>query len=90
MLTDGQTDGLTDGLTDGQKIGRLYRTLLQAGAIKRALSVAMCLTPYLHSSRLSTLFLSIHVKSADIFLYISTKTNIVLLIRSASLRDSAE
>ena len=28
------TDGRTDGLTDGQKIGRLYRTLLQAGAIK--------------------------------------------------------
>ena len=25
---------LTDGRTDGQKIGRLYRTLLQAGAIK--------------------------------------------------------
>ena len=25
---------LTDGQTDGQKIGRLYRTLLQAGAIK--------------------------------------------------------
>ena len=24
-----------DGRTDGQKIGRLYRTLLQAGAIKR-------------------------------------------------------
>ena len=38
MLTDGRTDGLTDGLTDGrtdgQKIGCLYRTLLQAGAIK--------------------------------------------------------
>ena len=32
--TDGLTDGRTDGLTDGQKIGRLYRTLLQAGAIK--------------------------------------------------------
>ena len=27
---------LTDGRTDGQKIGRLYRTLLQAGAIKTA------------------------------------------------------
>ena len=25
---------LADGLTDGQKIGRLYCTLLQAGAIK--------------------------------------------------------
>ena len=25
---------LTDGRTDGRKIGRLYRTLLQAGAIK--------------------------------------------------------
>ena len=38
MLTDGRTDGLTDGRTDrrtdGQKIGRLYRTLLRAGAIK--------------------------------------------------------
>ena len=32
---DRRTDGLTDGLTDGQKIGRLYRTLLQAGAIKK-------------------------------------------------------
>ena len=29
---------LTDGRTDGQKIGRLYRTLLQAGAIKMILS----------------------------------------------------
>ena len=27
------TDGRTDWRTDGQKIGRLYRTLLQAGAI---------------------------------------------------------
>ena len=27
-------DRRTDGRTDGQKIGRLYRTLLQAGAIK--------------------------------------------------------
>ena len=27
-----------DGRTDGQKIGRLYRTLLQAGAIKRIYS----------------------------------------------------
>ena len=35
MLTDGRTDGRTDGLTDGRKIGRLYRTLLEAGAIKR-------------------------------------------------------
>ena len=33
-LTDGLTDGRTDGRTDGQKIGCLYRTLLQAGAIK--------------------------------------------------------
>ena len=33
MLIDGRTDGQTDGWTDGQKIGRLYRTLLQAGAI---------------------------------------------------------
>ena len=31
---DRRTDGLMDGRTDGQKIGRLYRTLLQAGAIK--------------------------------------------------------
>ena len=31
---DRRTDGRTDGLTDGRKIGRLYRTLLQAGAIK--------------------------------------------------------
>ena len=31
--TDGLTDGRTHGCTDGQKIGRLYRTLLQAGAI---------------------------------------------------------
>ena len=31
--TDGLTDGRTDGRTDGQKIGRLYRTLPQAGAI---------------------------------------------------------
>ena len=30
---DRRTDGLTDGRTGGQKIGRLYRTLLQAGAI---------------------------------------------------------
>ena len=28
------TDGRTDGRTDRRKIGRLYRTLLQAGAIK--------------------------------------------------------
>ena len=27
-------DGRTDGRTDGQKIGRLYHTRLQAGAIK--------------------------------------------------------
>ena len=31
---DINVDRWTDGLTDGQKIGRLYRTLLQAGAIK--------------------------------------------------------
>ena len=30
---DRRTDGLTDRRTDGHKIGRLYRTLLQAGAI---------------------------------------------------------
>ena len=29
---------LTDGRTDGRKIGRLYRTLLQAGAIKMVLT----------------------------------------------------
>ena len=29
------TDRRTDGRTDGQKIGRLYRNLLQAGAIKK-------------------------------------------------------
>ena len=40
-LTDGLTDGRTDGWTDGQKIGRLYRTLLQAGAIKSTLSGVM-------------------------------------------------
>ena len=34
MLTDGRIDGRTDRLTDGQRIGRLYRTRLQAGAIK--------------------------------------------------------
>ena len=28
------TDGLTDRRTNGQKIGRIYRTMLQAGAIK--------------------------------------------------------
>ena len=33
---DINVDRLTDGLTDGQKIGRLYRTLLQAGAIKNS------------------------------------------------------
>ena len=41
-----------DGRTDGQKIGRLYRTLLQAGAIKIGLELlngiiyngALCLT----------------------------------------------
>ena len=33
---DRRTDGLTDGRTDRRKIGRLYRTLLQAGAIKSA------------------------------------------------------
>ena len=32
--------GRTDGRTDGQKIGRLYRTLLQAGAIKRGVAFA--------------------------------------------------
>ena len=37
--TDGLTDGLTDGRTDGQKIGCLYRTLLQAGAIKNILKM---------------------------------------------------
>ena len=31
---DINVDRRADGLTDGQKIGRLYRTLLQAGAIK--------------------------------------------------------
>ena len=31
---DINVDRRTDGLTDGRKIGRLYRTLLQAGAIK--------------------------------------------------------
>ena len=31
---------LTDGRTDGRKIGRLYRTLLQAGAIKIGFPVA--------------------------------------------------
>ena len=36
---DGRTDGRTDGLTDGGKIGRLYRTLLQAGAIKMVLVI---------------------------------------------------
>ena len=39
MLTDGRTDGLTDWRTDGQKIGRLYRTLLQAGAIKMKVDI---------------------------------------------------
>ena len=29
---------LTDGRTDGWKIGRLYRTLLQAGVIKTTVS----------------------------------------------------
>ena len=33
---DINVDRRTDGLTDGQKIGRLYRILLQAGAIKMA------------------------------------------------------
>ena len=32
--TDRRMDGLMDGWMDGQKIGCLYRTLLQAGAIK--------------------------------------------------------
>ena len=31
---DINVDRRTDGWTDGQKIGHLYRTLLQAGAIK--------------------------------------------------------
>ena len=31
---DINVDRRTDGLTDGRKIGCLYRTLLQAGAIK--------------------------------------------------------
>ena len=31
---DINVDRRMDGRTDGQKIGRLYRTLLQAGAIK--------------------------------------------------------
>ena len=34
---DINVDRRTDGPTDGQKIGRLYRTLLQAGAIKTPL-----------------------------------------------------
>ena len=35
---DRRTDGRTDGWTDGQKIGHLYRTLLQASAIKNMVS----------------------------------------------------
>ena len=34
---DRRTDGRIDGRTDGQKIGRLYRTLQQAGAIIKTL-----------------------------------------------------
>ena len=37
---DINVDRRTDGLTDGQKSGRLYRTLLQAGAIKKGNSSA--------------------------------------------------
>ena len=43
MLTDGRTDGRTDVLTDRRKIGRLYRTLLQAGAIKSKENIAKLL-----------------------------------------------
>ena len=34
-------DGLTDGRMDGQKIGRLYRILLQADAIKSRAKVGI-------------------------------------------------
>ena len=35
---------LTDGRTDGRKIGRLYPTLLQAGAIKKTNNKICCET----------------------------------------------
>ena len=39
---DINVDRQTDGLTDGRKIGRLYRTLLQAGAIKIHYNIHVC------------------------------------------------
>ena len=47
---DINVDRRTDGLTDGRKIGRLYRTLLQAGAIK------MEITPKVRKAELSFLY----------------------------------
>ena len=40
--SDGQTDGRADGRTDGQKIGCLYHTLLQAGAIINNYDTDVC------------------------------------------------
>ena len=43
---DINVDGQTDRRTDGRKIGRLYRTLLQAGAIKIKFLIPNSADPY--------------------------------------------
>ena len=57
--TNGRTDGT--GRTDGQKIGHLYRTLLQAGAIKTALTVLS--SQYLDLPEIFIVFQSIFLHS---------------------------
>ena len=51
LNVDINVDRRTDGLMDGQKIGRLYRTLLQAGAIKMILYFFLRITFNLQKKR---------------------------------------
>ena len=66
---DRRTDGLTDGWTDGQKIGRLYRTLLQAGAIKKG-----CNSPVNDS-----LFLTSNVYGVNVKCLVDTGSTLSIL-----------
>ena len=59
-----ETDG--DGRTDGRKIGRLYRTLLQAGAIKSRVRIRQ-VTLYITKAHCFVFFLFC-------FLYVAVQT----------------
>ena len=59
---DRRTDWRTDGRTDGQKIGRLYCTLLQAGAIKIHFRIGL-----VRSGKMTTFF--IFLQETELIIY---------------------